>query len=646
MCKMIKEDTLFQIFGRIHNHIYANEGFSPQEAFNEFVKILFIKLESERSKTVNTDFKISNDEYKLIINGNESNFFKRLENIFNDVKKDYPEIFNQHDKLNLKESTLGFVVKELQEIDFKKFHSDIKGAAFQKFIFSSLRGSRGQFLTPDPIINLAINFLKPSKKEKIIDPACGTGGFLINAMNYIKSNSKDFSEKENKNIFGIEISPSVLRLARIRMIIEGDGNSNLINADSLKNFNEISNLKLKDEFDLVFTNPPFGSQGKITDKNYLRRFNLSHAWDKKFNLTDKIQSSQTPEILFIERCMNLLKEGGRMAIVLPDGILENKTTSYIREYLKKNGKIIAVVSLPSQTFIPHGTGVKTSVLFWEKINSPKKDYSIFFSVIENVGYNGNKNASPTYKINKEGKRVLNEDISEAINLFNEFEKDNLASNNEIGFSRKFSEIEDRLDAEFYSPVYKKLELELKKRGAVPLGEIVEIKSKKADIMKNPKATINYLEITNINPTTSEIVSSQEMKVKDAPSRASYEVREGEIITAVAGISTGTPKHSTAMVAKESNGFICTNGFRVLIPKKIDKNYLFFFLRSEIFLSQMRRYRIGAAIPSVIESDLKRILVPIPEKKVMENISRKVNEALEMRNKAREKIEALNDISLY
>jgi type I restriction enzyme M protein len=641
---MVKEDTLFQIFGRIHNHIYANEGLSPQEAFNEFIKILFIKLDSERNNSLSLDFKISNQEYESIINGNESNFSKRLEKIFNNVKKDYPEIFNIHDKLNLKESTLGFVVKELQGIDFRKFHSDVKGAAFQKFIFSSLRGSRGQFLTPDPIINLAINFLKPSKKEKIIDPACGTGGFLINAMNYIKLNSRDLSEKENKNICGIEISSSVLRLARIRMIIEGDGNSNLINGDSLKDFNEITNLKLENEFDLVFTNPPFGSQGKITDKNYLKRFDLSHVWDKKFNLTNKIQGSQTPEILFIERCMNLLKEGGKLAIVLPDGILENKTTSYIREYLKRNGKIIAVVSLPNQTFIPHGTGVKTSVLFWEKTKNHARDYSIFFSVIENVGYNGNKNASLTYKIDKDGNKILNEDISEAIKLFHEFEKNNLSSNTELGFSRKFSEIEDRLDAEFYSPIYKKLELELKKRGAIPLGELVEIKSKKADIMKNPKATINYLEITNINPTTSEIVSSQEMKVKDAPSRASYEVREGEIITAVAGISTGTLKHSTAMVAKESDGFICTNGFRVLIPKKIDKNYLFFFLRSEIFLSQMRRYRIGAAIPSVIESDLKKILVPIPEKKIMEDISKKVNEALEMRNKAREKIEALRELS--
>jgi len=647
MCKMVFEVTsgeLFKTFGNIHNHIYANEGFSPQEAFNEFIKVLFIKIKSEKEILLQKKFNISKEEYNEIMDGKNKGLKRRVENIFKQVKKDYKDIFNESDILNLKETTLAFVINNLQKINFTKINNDIKGIAFQKFIFSNQRGDRGQFLTPDPVIELAVNLIKPTTDDEIIDPACGTGGFLIHSLRYIKNNSKDSKRISCKKLSGTEISPSVVKLAKIRMVLEGDGHGEIINADSLSDLEKLNQIGDK-KFDLVLTNPPFGTQGKITDKTYLRRFELGHVWKNKrdsFFCSDKLQNAQTPEILFIERCLSLLKENGKLAIVLPDGVLENKTSRYVREFIKNKSKILAVVSLPSKTFIPHGTAIKTSIIFLQKKENKlsKEDYKIFFSIIEKIGYEGNKNGTPVFKEDGKGGHILDEDITRVIELFNKFQSSLLKEQNNLGFIRKFSELEDRLDAEFYKPEFKELVKTLLDKGAVPLNQVVEIKSKKAEILKNPNKEINYIEITNINPTFSEIVSSQKIKVSEAPSRATYELNEGNIITAVAGISTGTKNHATAIVTKEYKRAICTNGFRVLIPKKIDPYYLLYFLKSDFFLLQMLKYRIGAAIPSVIEEDLRKVLILIPDEKTQKKIVDKMKSIYSLREKAKNQFNEL------
>lgn len=650
-----KEENLFQLFGIIHNHIYANEGFSPQEAFNEFLKVLLIKLEVEKKRNLfEESFNLSKKEYLLILEGKSLDFKKKMENIFKEVKKDYAQIFKSSENLNLKSSTLAFVVRKLQEINFCEISDDIKGMAFQKFIFSEQRGSRGQFLTPDPIIDLAVNFVNPTIDDTLIDPACGTGGFLIKSIRHLNKMNTGGVKKFLGNVRGIEITPSVIKLAKVRMILEGAENSGIINADSLLDFDDLEKINkgnLKGAFSLVLTNPPFGTQGKINDKTYLKRFSLGNVWDKKeLTPSGKIQNSQTPEVLFVERSLQFLKDGGKMAIVLPNGILENKTLSYVREFIMNETKILGIVSLPSKTFIPHGTGVKTSILFVQKLDEgilkseKESDYPIFFSIIENVGYAGNKNGTAIYKEDINGKNVLNEDISEVIRLFHEFEKKGLKKESDLGFVRRYSEIKNRLDAEFYKPEFKKLEQELIKRGAVPLGELVQIKSK-SNVLKDENKKIKYVEITNISSKTNEITNVQKMKVKDAPSRASYKINENDILTAVAGVSTGTENHATALVTKDFNGAICTNGFRVIVPAKIDRYYLLHYLKSDLFLSQMKRYRTGAAIPAVTESDLKKILIMLPDGEVIREISEKVREAFELKEKARNKLKDLKNYPL-
>ena len=237
----------------------------------------------------------------------------------------------------------------------------------------------------------------------------------------------------------------------MRMILEDDGYTGIFSENSLEDWNVIySSAKESDvqgdigenSFDLIMTNPPFGTAGKIADRTFLERFDLGWKWtheDGKYTKENILQNAQVPDILFIERCLGFLKEGGRMGIVLPDGDLTNSTLAYVRHYIKNRARILASVSLPKETFIPHGAGVKASVLFLQKLPKAeieklkKHDYLVFFGIIEKIGYEGDKNGTPMYKRDengeiirdKKGDPIIDEDITDVVHAWEEFNKNNL-----------------------------------------------------------------------------------------------------------------------------------------------------------------------------------------------------------------------------
>jgi len=681
----LKEPTeLSKTFSMIHNHIYANDGLSAQEAFNEVLKLLFIKVQDGKNeKGEFVKFGISEKEYNQIMNEQKNSFKERIESLFAEAKKDFSDVFNQGDSINLKDSTLAFVVGQLQNFNLSKSKKDIKGAAFQKFIYAHQRGSRGQFFTPDPIIQLAVNILKPTSKDKIIDPACGTAGFLVEAMKYVyenelvKNNSSSKSEVMKKyahsKLRGMEINPTLAKVAKMRMILEDDGYSGIMSIDSLSDFemidagakkNKIEGSINKELFDLVLTNPPFGTQGKITNKKILKKFELGHKWSynrKDWEKQDTLNNGQVPDILFVERCLDLLKSGGKLAIVLPTGDLENKSLGYVRQYIDNRAKLLGIVSLPQKTFIPHGTGIKAVILFIEKLDKQKlelekkKDYELFFSIIENVGYEGNKNGTPIYMKNEKGEFVLDnegnpklyEDMSFVCNQYENFLKGLNIKQSDKFFIKKYSELKNRWDAEYYAPRFSNLRNKLKKAGAVPLKSVVKIISNRYPILKMKGQDVRYIEINNINPITNELHSYSEMKVHELPSRATFEVKEGDILTAVSGISTGTPMHASAYVTPDFNGCISTNGMRALRPININSFYLLAYIKSDLFLEQMLQSRTGAAIPSVCDEELREVLILLPSKEIQEKIAKKVKESYDLKEKSKQVLteskEMLNSI---
>lgn len=647
-------DSLLKRFEDIHNYLYANDGLSEQQVLDEIVKILFMKYFDEQ--TQNSHFRIIENNEK------ENEFLNRIDRLFENTKQKYYSYFDKKDSLNLSIQSLLFVVKKLYKINFSESTKDANGLAFQKFLGRHAKGGRGQFFTPDPVINFCVEILQPKPNEKIIDPACGTGGFLFSSLNYIKRNYKqeNITKYVKNNIFGIEINKRVSQIAKIKFLIETNASPNIICDNSLKTLNNIKFLDLKKNklegfYDIVLTNPPFGTQGKITQSKLLTNYDLGHKWNKHKNdylKSNKLLKGQVPDILFIEQCLNLLKPGGKLGIVLPNGHFENSSMEYLRKYIKDKAFIVGVILLPQETFIPYGTGVKVSLLFLQKKNGKAiNNGQVFFSQIKKLGYIGNKNGTPIYKKNDKGGFILNnglksvdEDFTETTENYNNFlQKFYIKSSR--SFSIDSSQLNNRFDYNYYLPKNRNFIVNLKKLNAVKLGEIADIIKGKSPRLKHD-ISVKYIELSDIHTKSFEIINSTDLLTTELPSRASYEIRKGDIITAVAGNSIGSRKHATAYVAQEFDKAICTNGFRVLRNCKVNHYYLLYYFQSDLFLKQVFMYRTGAAIPSLSDKDFANILIYLPPKKNMDNIISSMEKGFQLRIDANKEILKIkNEVSI-
>lgn len=451
---------LKSVFETCHNYIYANEGLLKEKAFNEALKLIFIKMVDEKSASPKCEFRVTDREMKEIEEGKKNAFLERILNLFERVKREYSDVFDPNEKINLRPLTVAFVVSQLQKYSLMNTPADVKGTAFQTFVYAHERGERGEFFTPFPILKLAVKMLNPKDKEAIIDPACGSGGFLIQSMKHvwdtIDENRPDLSADARKDmkiryariyIKGIDINPDLARVSKMHMILYDDGHTGIFAANSLESFNKINKTALRsgageielESFELLMTNPPFGTRGKITDKTILQQFDLGYKWkrDKKSGKwinRNILRNGQVPDILFIERCLQFLKNKGRMVIVLPDGDLTSSSLGYIRDFIKSKARILAVVSLPQETFVPHGTGVKASVLFLQKLPEEeleklkKRDYPIFMGIIEKIGYDirgrnvYKRDEKGKVLLDEKGRKIIDEDVNLIIEEFKKFKE--------------------------------------------------------------------------------------------------------------------------------------------------------------------------------------------------------------------------------
>ncbi|HNI44282.1 MAG TPA: N-6 DNA methylase, partial [Chitinophagales bacterium] len=268
-----KEDNLLKRFSEIHHHIYANDGLSTQQALEEFVKVLFLKIYCEN--THSTYFQINNDEWNALKQtGSLPIFTDRISVLFEQTQTNYPEIFEVDDKIRLSPIALGFAVHKLQNISLLASSQDAKGLAFQKFLAHAEKDGRGQFFTPEPIIDFCVQMLRPQPHETVADPACGSGGFLVATLHFLqKSMPQQLNNSLIPQLFGFDINKSIARLAKMKLILENNTSSNIRCTNSLDNFTQLI-LPLQTEqifegFDVILTNPPFGTIGKITNQSQL-----------------------------------------------------------------------------------------------------------------------------------------------------------------------------------------------------------------------------------------------------------------------------------------------------------------------------------------------------------------------------------------
>ncbi len=390
--KTVSKDELITALGKSHDTVWQGGKLAPTTAFDEVSKLLFCKLRDEKLTK-------RGEPYKFQIGTHEraDEVFKRVNSIYLKAKQEDSEVFKEDIRLDPK--VVYSVVEHLQELAINKIDLDTKGIAFERFMEDFFKGKMGQFFTPREIIRFCVEMINPQQGDLVLDPACGSGGFLLNSMDKVRDYAEqNYDEREAwdywhsfamNNLYGIEINDQIARVCKMNMIIHDDGHTNIISTDSLRDFNEISEIHKgfgKDKFDIILTNPPFGAVVKSTEKNYLDHYELG-----------KGKKNQKTEILFIERCVNFIKpKTGRIAIVLPDGILTNSTLQTVRDYIMDKCQIEAIVSLPQFAFSHFGAGVKSSLVFLRRKSENEKlsNYPIFMAIADHIGYDATGRKDP------------------------------------------------------------------------------------------------------------------------------------------------------------------------------------------------------------------------------------------------------------
>lgn len=403
--KELTESELTTIFKKAHDSLWYGGKRNPSEAFDELNKLIFCKIYDEKiteeERPQGTPYRFQNypsDE------GNAEILSRRIKSIYEDGRQHDPEVFK--DDIRISPQELRTIVGFLAKINLRDTDMDSKGRAFEVFLKDDIfRGRFGQYFTPRNIVKFVVDVLPIDAKSTVLDPSCGSGGFLLYALDKVrkiadekfpdrkgKKNYKYWHDFAENNLFGIEISETIARVAKMNMIIHDDGHTNVIAFDGLESIEKIHAHALKNKsrsystfdkgkFDYVITNPPFGSVVKESERGYLGDYDLgkkNYDWIDSYlkspNL-ELLKDNQQSEILFIEQYFEFLRfpesnlrEGGMAAVVIPDGILTNSSAQYVRDWIEENFRILAVVSLPQHTFTATGAGVKSSLLFLQKYN--------------------------------------------------------------------------------------------------------------------------------------------------------------------------------------------------------------------------------------------------------------------------------------
>ncbi len=467
-------ESLVKTFKRCHDYIYGNEGMK-KTAFWELLNLIFCKIYDEKRRYSDAKNGISYRR-RFWVGVKERNTAEgckeiadRIKGIFEDLKEShvFKDVFEGNEMIMLSDRGLAFVASEIAKYSFLDATVDVKGTAYETIVSNTLKQEAGQFFTPRNIIKCMVEMLDPDQNCRVLDPACGSGGFLVMVLDHVrrkitkqlypdldevrldaKANTPEVDdmvrEYAEKMIFGFDFDPDLKKAARMNMVMAGDGHSNIYNINSLdypqgdkpdvpfvaeavnksisvshdKNFPfEKAEDNAQGKFDMIFTNPPFGAKVEVDPT-------ISSKYDLK---------SSAPEVLFIEACYNFLKPGGKMAIVLPDGILGNPNMEAVRLWILKNFKLIASIDLPVETFLPQ-VGVQASLLFLQKktdaeqlVNLEQEDYDVFMAIVEQVGKD--RRGVPVYVRDDDGAEILFPHIKKWLS-YNEYGKEIVRSRNE------------------------------------------------------------------------------------------------------------------------------------------------------------------------------------------------------------------------
>ncbi len=667
-----KPSNLKAVFRDLRNHLAGmTTGITRDEALaQEIINILFCKIldEQETAPDETVTFRAGVGETPAAVR-------QRILPLFEKVKTDYYEdVFDKADTLKLDDDSLAYVVGELQNYCVMDADRDAIGDAFEVFIGPALRGAEGQFFTPRNVVQMMVEILDPQPGEKIIDPACGSGGFLIAALEHVwghvrtEAKRKAWSEKlrwrrevevATDCFRGMDKDSFLAKVCKAYMALVGDGRGGIFCANSLANpadWPSAMNEKIAlGKFDVVLTNPPFGKNIVVKGAPLLSQFDFGYRWkkDKAAGTWEKqtaLFEDQPPQIIFVSRCLQLLKPGGRMGIVLPEAVFGMPTYEYVVAYLRERTKIRGVISMPEALFKTSGKGgthAKVCVLILEN-SKPKdgEDWEIFMAEAKWCGHDSRGN--PTIRADKDGKDVLLDDVPLIATRYKELVEGKKSNGDLLGFKTRISALKrDNFIAKYYDP---KLQADLKALSKthelVSLEQLIEAKilswSTGIEVGKMAYGTgkISFVRTSDISnwelkgdPKQGVSEAIYEDNKQDVQPHDIFVVRDGTYLVG-----------SSAILTEQDTKILYCGGMyklRVRQPEKLDPFLLLALLNTPIVRRQMRSKQFTRDIIDTLGKRLFEVVLPLPkDAKLRQRIADETREVIETRASLRDRAKAI------
>lgn len=563
-----------------------------EDAFDETLKLLLAKLHDEQRGT---------KQFRPGVTKADTSAAVRC--LFADAVAALPGLYADTDTIRLPDNVIYEAAQDLAGLVLRGTSLPVLDATLEHLLTRSAKGAMGQYFTPRNVVAMCVDILRPRAGEIVLDPACGSGGFLISAL---QSTAHAFNEKIRA--VGFDFDVKAFRVARIMAIAAGNGDIVLSRRNSLdpagKDLDDDTSFEKAfgplDEFaaDVILTNPPFG--GDVTDTAVLRHYRCKDA---------KHKTKMPRELLFVERCVQLLKPGGRAAIVVPQGILANASLDFFREWLRERCEILGAVSLHPFAFLPH-TGVKTCVLFLSRLGSDTTQRSqVFFAISSRPGKDSAGRFEAGDGAASYGRR---DDLQQIAKGFRDFLARSPDAADQCGegegaircirVSRAEVVQNHRLDPEYYDPDVLSLLHRLEEIGAVPLRNLIR---PPRSWKRRKSGQIGYVDISAVDNSTGEALPT-DIEGADAPSRASYSVGPGDVL-----VSTVRPDRNTVglITSSENRDLVASNGFCVLRPVGIAPELLFAYCKTSTFRKLVTRAATATMYPAVADRDV--LDVPMP-----------------------------------
>lgn len=586
------------------------------QSFREMTKILLIKMNEERRVKYGEGSNRFNSEYiRKMALVNQKNDIDIVYSLFDDAKEKYPSIYtDENEKILISDSQcMDHVIKNLEPFSFLGTGDDIKGTVYEIFLKSTLRGEFDQYFTPREIVDFMVKFSDPDIGDKILDPACGSGGFLIQAFNYVnnKINNSNFSEVENNNkykelvdkcLWGHEADYDLHVLAKINLIMHGDGWNNIYQGDTLK-----SNYLPDNYFDLVLANPPFTIPYSF--KDILDRYELGKGKDK-----------EELDILFVEKSVKALKPGCDLFIVLPEGLLNNKKYYYFRQWLLENTDMLMSISLPEGAFIPFGGSVsKTCILgVRKKVQSfeYKKPHYVFLGKAKEIGYEqGKKIYKPIEKNDLQEFEYLSHEVFDTVKI--------TTNDGECGWIEQNDIDNYRIDANYLLNKLDKKRLEIIYNKVIPLSEVCTINNETISINKH--ISYEYLEVPDISPQTGSITNIRKVSGEKLGNSFHKFYTDDILFTRINPrinrVAIAPPVKNYGVMSKEIYRIVYKNNKYI---KSDNKYVICAMLQNESVIKQIIRLSTGSSSSRArvqIDDLLNDVYIPVLPEKIQKKISK-------------------------